>query len=217
VKEISSTGEGGTIPNMHPKRNGFATLFGFAVVAAVVLGACSGVVQPEPVGSQTEAVSPDLVVSQSQLPADFQVVAYQRQDVLGGEEVQFSDLLGQGRPVVLNLWAGLCPPCRLEMPDFEAVNEQLGDQVLFIGLDVGPFTNLGTQEDGQALVRELGITYPIGTTSDADVVKDYELIGMPTTYFISPTGEVVQQWTGLLTEDKLVELVEELIQASADS
>jgi thiol-disulfide isomerase/thioredoxin len=136
---------------------------------------------------------------------------------LGGEEVQFSDLLGQGRPVVLNLWAGLCPPCRLEMPDFEAVNEQLGDQVLFIGLDVGPFTNLGTQEDGQALVRELGITYPIGTTSDADVVKDYELIGMPTTYFISPTGEVVQQWTGLLTEDKLVELVEELIQASADS
>lgn len=202
---------------MHPKRNRFAILFGFAVVAAVVLGACSSAVQPEPVGSQTESVSPEQAVSQSQLPADFQVVAYQRQDVLGGEEVQFSDLLGQGRPVVLNLWAGLCPPCRLEMPDFEAVNEQLGDHVLFIGLDVGPFTNLGTQEDGQALVRELGITYPIGTTSDADVVKDYKLIGMPTTYFISPTGEVVQQWTGLLTEDKLVELVEELIQASADS
>jgi hypothetical protein len=101
------------------------------------------------------------------------------------------------------------------MPDFEAASEQLGDQVLFLGLDVGPFTNLGTSEDGQALTQELGVAYPVGTTSDSEVVKDYKLIGMPTTYFVSPSGEIVQQWTGLLTEDKLVELVEELLERSA--
>jgi thiol-disulfide isomerase/thioredoxin len=202
---------------MNPTRYRFGILFGFAVIAAVLLAACGSAAQPEPDLSQAEAVSPEPAVIDNQLRADFQIVAYQGQDVLGGEEVQFSDLLGQGKPVVLNLWAGLCPPCRLEMPDFEAVNKELGDQVVFFGLDVGPFTKLGSREDGQALIRELGVTYPVGTTSDADVVKDYKLIGMPTTYFISPNGEIVQQWTGLLTEEKLVELVEDLIKESAGS
>lgn len=202
---------------MNSKRKRFATLLGFAVVTAVVLAACSSAGQHDLGGSQTGVVPRVQGETASLLPADFSVVAYQGQEVLGGEEVQFSDLLGQGKPVVLNLWAGLCPPCRLEMPDFEAAHEELGDQVLFLGLDVGPLTNLGTQDDGLALVQELGVTYPVGTTSNADVVKEYQLIGMPTTYFISPKGEIVQQWTGVLTADKLVELVEELIQDSAGS
>jgi hypothetical protein len=62
------------------------------------------------------------------------------------------------------------------MPDFEAANEKLGDQLVFVGLDVGPFTNLGSSEDGRTLVQELGVTYPVGTTPDGDIVKDYKLI-----------------------------------------
>ena len=199
---------------MNPGRKRFMTVFGVSIVAAFVLAACGGATQPQVDQSAAGAASGQAKAG-SQLPADFPIVAYQGQDVLGGEEIQFSDLLGQGKPVVLNLWAGLCPPCRLEMPDFEAVNHELGDRVVLVGLDVGPFTNLGTSEDGKALIQELGITYPVGTTPEADVVKEYKLIGMPTTYFIAPSGEIVQQWTGLLTEDKLSELVEELLQSSA--
>ena len=119
--------------------------------------------------------------------------------------------------MVLNLWAGLCPACRLEMPDLQTVSEEFSDEIVLFGLDVGPFTNLGTSEDGQRLVQELGVSYPIGTTADADVVRAYELIGMPTTYFITPSGEIIRQWTGLLTEDKLTELIRELLEASANS
>ena len=208
--------EGGTSPSMHPKRTGFATFFGVAIVAAVVLAACGSAAQPNPDTVPSGAASGP-ANAENLLPADFQISAYQGEDVLGGQVVQFSDLLAQGKPVVLNLWAGLCPPCRLEMPDFEAVSNELGDQVVFVGLDVGPFTNLGTSEDGKALIQELGITYPVGTTPNADVVKEYNLIGMPTTYLISPTGEIVQQWTGLLTEEKLTELVKDLIESSAGS
>lgn len=194
----------------------FVKFLGVAAVAAVVLAACGSAVQqqPEPVPSSS-ASGP--LVADNLLTSDFQISVYQGQDVLGGQDVRFSDLLGQGKPVVLNLWAGLCPPCRLEMPDFEAVHNDLGDQAVFVGLDVGPFTNLGTSEDGKSLIQELGVTYPVGTTPDADVVKKYNLIGMPTTYFIAPSGEIVQQWTGLLTEDKLAELVKDLLQASAGS
>ncbi|MGD9049619.1 MAG: TlpA disulfide reductase family protein, partial [Anaerolineae bacterium] len=142
---------------------------------------------------------------------------YAGQEILGGQEVQFSDLLYQDKPVVLNLWAGLCPPCRLEMPEFQRVSDQFGDDILLFGLDVGPFTNLGTSEQGQALVQELGITYPTGTTGNPDLVQNYQILGMPTTYFVTPDGEIVRTWTGLLTEDKLAELVEELIDISAGS
>jgi len=209
---------------MNDRHRRFAAFFGVAVVAAIVLTTCGSAVQSDSGATPpdtADVASADPAAStanaDSQLPADFRIVAYQGEDVLGGQEVQFGDLVAQGKPVVLNLWAGLCPPCRLEMPDFEAASQALGDQVLFLGLDVGPFTSLGTSEDGKQLVQDLGVTYPIGTTPDADVVRDYGLLGMPTTYFITPDGEIVEQWTGLLTEEKLTELVEDLLVSSAGS
>jgi len=202
--------------NGRGKRN--STLFAVAIVVTVVLAACGGAIQSNSDASQTAgAVLADTAGTESQLPADFQIAVYQGQEIVGGQEVLFSELLGQGKPVVLNLWAGLCPPCRLEMPDFQEVSDQFGDEVVLFGLDVGPFTNLGSREDGQSLVQELGVTYPVGTTDEADVVRAYGLIGMPTTYFITPDGEIVQQWTGLLTSEKLSKLVEELLEASGGS
>jgi cytochrome c biogenesis protein CcmG/thiol:disulfide interchange protein DsbE len=103
------------------------------------------------------------------------------------------------------------------MPEFQEVYEAFEDDILLLGLDVGPFTNLGTSEDGQALVRELGITYPTGTTNNGGIVTDYQILGMPTTFFVTPDGEITRRWTGVLTEEKLAELVEELIEASAGS
>lgn len=181
-------------------------------VGVLVLAACGSAVQSNP-----DAALQNASRAGSAIPADFQIAVYHGNSVVGGEEVRFSELLGQGKPVVLNLWAGLCPPCRLEMPDLQAVSEEFSDEIVLFGLDVGPFTNLGTSEDGQRLIHELGVSYPVGTTFDADVVRAYELIGMPTTYFITPDGEIIRQCTGLLTEDKLAELVQELLEASAGS
>ncbi len=149
-----------------------------------------------------------------ELAADFQITLYQGQDVLGRQEVQFADLLGQEKPVILNFWAGLCPPCRVEMPDFQEVYAEYGEEVLLVGVDVGAFTGLGAHEDALALLEEVGATYPAGTTPDAVVVRDYQVIGMPTTVFIKPNGEIFEKWTGLLTRDKLVELTQALIEAS---
>lgn len=148
------------------------------------------------------------------LAADFEITVYQGSDRLGGETVQFSELLAQGVPVVLNFWAGLCPPCRVEMPDLQQVYEDFDSQFLLIGVDVGPFTALGTREDGQALLADLGVSYPAGTTFEAQVLTDYNVLGMPSTAFVTPDGEIVRTWTGLLNRAKLTELVEELLAAS---
>jgi thiol-disulfide isomerase/thioredoxin len=178
--------------------------------------------KPTPGGSASPAAPAEqsksataVRIAAVKLPEDFQVQLYQGQEVLGGKDIQFSQLFAQGQPVVLNFFAGLCPPCRAEMPDFQAVSVQYQGRVLLFGLDIGPFVQLGSRKDGEALVKELRVTYPTGTTFDGKVVRAYQVLGMPTTVFLTPDGKVFRTWTGILTRAKMVELFEQLLKASA--
>ena len=180
------------------------------LVAGLLLAACSAVAQ-EDSGASANASGVDSTVH----AADFDILLYNKTALLGeDDETSFSRLLSLDRPIVLNMWAGLCPPCRVEMPDFQQVSDEFGDQILLFGLDVGAFANLGTSQDGRALVEELAITYPTGTTTDPAVVQDYQVLGLPTTYFITADGVIHRRWTGPLTADKLGELVQELLEVN---
>ena len=180
-----------------------------AAAVALALAGCDGQ------SSDGDAAPPGAAEPPAREKApDFAFVAYQGEAALGGKELTFSSVLRQGKPVVLNFWAGLCPPCRLEMPEMQEVYDEYHDRILLLGVDIGPFAGLGSREDGQALLRELKITYPSGTTFDAGVPQAYKLIGMPMTVFITPDGAIIKRWTGLLTKAKLIELVQELLAAS---
>ena len=128
-----------------------------------------------------------LAAAAADLPrvGDFEIVAYQTGPGLTGERMQFSAVLDQGLPVVLNFWAGLCPPCRAEMPEFQEVYDEYRDRIVMLGIDLGPFTGLGSSDQGRALLNELGVSYPAGTTEDADVVARFQVLGMPTTLFVT--------------------------------
>ena len=182
-----------------PKR---ALLAVAAMAALLALAACTGGDEP---------AAPDASGSVALEVPDIEISAYQGQDALGGETASLSAVLGQGKPIVLNFWAALCPPCRAEMPEFERVHEERSDEVVILGIDIGPQQFLGTREEGEALLTELGVTYPAGTTFDDTVVRGFEILGMPTTFFIATDGTVVRKWSGLLDEDKLNELVDELV------
>ncbi len=180
-----------------------------AALAILAFAACGGRTQ-----SSNPATAIDLNQGSGRTALDFQITVYQGADVLGGQEIKFSELVARGKPVVLNFWAGLCPPCRAELPDLERLHDQYEGRVVLFGLDVGPFVGLGSREDGKALLKELNITFPAGTTFDSRVVRDYEVLGMPTTVFIAPDGRIVKTWPGLLTWDKMVKLTDELLKAS---
>ena len=90
--------------------------------------------------------------------SEFRIVAYQGDDQLGGHDTQFSRVTRQGKPVVLNFFAGQCPPCRAEMPGFQRVADEFQGKAIFVGVDVGPYVQLGSHQDAQNLLRELHIS-----------------------------------------------------------
>ena len=178
------------------KRNKLRFLIPLALVFAVAAVACSS-------SGGGSSGSGDLA-------PNFTVTMFQGQDVVGGQEVNFHDLVGQ-KPIVLNFWAGLCPPCRAEMPDLQVFNEKFKDRALLLGIDIGQFTGLGSQQDAKDLLEELGVTYPTGFTTEGGVISDYKVLGMPTTVFIDAQGKIFNKWTGALNLDVLEEKTLEML------
>ena len=143
--------------------------------------------------------------------SDFDVEVYQGQDVLGGSNIRFSDLLAQGKPVVLNFWAGDCPPCQFEMPAMQRVYDRHSDDVIYLGLDVGIYSGLGTRQSAISLLQALNITYPAGIPPDGGPMIDYSITSMPTTVFFDSRGQIFQRWAGTISERQLEDIVNEML------
>ncbi len=183
------------------------------VSVVVALTAIIGIIlfRPGAVQRPSGAASPPSL----RLAPDIEITMYQGQGEVGGKKIALSDLWEKKRqPVVLNFWAGLCPPCRAEMPDFQRLYEQPNRKFALIGVDIGPFIDLGSRDDARALLRELKITYPAGTTFDIGPVRTYEILGMPTTVFITADGRIWRKHTGLLTFNQVKALTDELTRVS---
>ena len=166
----------------------------------LVLAACGG--------GAGDSVS-DAASAGNGLAPDFSISLYQGSAELGAETVNFSDL--RGKPVVLNFWAGLCPPCRAEMPDLQEFYTEFKGRATLIGVDVGQFTGLGNQDAARSLLSELSITYPAGFTTDATVMRGYKVLSMPTTVFVDSSGAIFRTWGGVLNREKLAEITNEML------
>jgi len=130
---------------------------------------------------------------------------------LSNDEIDFEALLARGKPLLVNVWAGACPPCQWEMADFQATHTKYADKVTFFGIEVGTLTNLGTVEDAETLLDRAGVTYLTGHTTDLQFLIDFRITGVPSTFFISPSGAIRQKWTGLLTPERLEAMLIDLL------
>jgi thiol-disulfide isomerase/thioredoxin len=215
MAESESNGGMSTAPASNPDRHRRWTVWwivglGGVMAAAMVVAVVASVTRGDSGTTPLERTAAGLADAGPEGPApDFSLTLYQGQDKLGATTLDFSQL--QGRPVILNFWGGLCPPCRAEMPDLQQFYDESSDKVLLLGIDVGQFTGLGNREDAQDLLQELGITYPAGFTDDGSIMRKYEVLGMPTTVFIDSNGEVFRNWTGALDQDTLEKITDEML------
>lgn len=192
-----------------PNRPRMALIAALALVGVLLITACGGAsteAPPQPAadgptrGAKVNLELPDVLLS-----------TYQGEDVLGGTDIYLSDVVGLGKPVLLNFWAALCGPCRAEMPDIQRVFDERSHEVTIVGVDIGPQQFLGSREESKELLEELQLTYPVGTTFDDKVVRNFEIVGMPTTFFINADGSLMRSWSGLLNKEKFNEFVDDLV------
>ena len=143
---------------------------------------------------------------------DFDLYLYSGADEIGADVMNFEDFMAsEYRPVVLNFWAGACPPCRAEMPILENAWREYSEEVMFIGVDIGPYVGLGSYFQGKSLVNEFGITYVTGNTGNRQVVTDWRLTSMPSTFFIEPDGRIHNFVIGSISSSRLSTKIQELI------
>ncbi len=109
---------------------------------------------------------------------------------LDGETVRLSDF--RGKTVVLNFWASWCPPCREEMPEFQELWDERGeegaDDLVMLALD---FLVQDTATDARNFIEGNGFTFPVLLdTTDGAVADRYRVRGLPATFFIDGEGVV---------------------------
>ena len=122
------------------------------------------------------------------------------------EEIR--DLLASSeRPVVLNVWASWCTPCRSEAPLLRAAAAESGDRVRFIGIDVRD-----DQQGARGFIAEFGLDgFEHFFDRNGAVPADLGGFGVPQTYFFAPGGTLVAAHPGVIDERTLALQIDELL------
>jgi thiol-disulfide isomerase/thioredoxin len=130
-------------------------------------------------------------------------------ETIEGQTVTLSNLRGQ--PVIINFWASWCPPCRAEMPAFQAIYEEYQGRISLLSVNTAYQDNLN---DALALLVEKGATFPVLLDADGAVSRLYAIISLPTTFFIGADGVIAEVVVGgPMTEAGLRARIESLLEA----
>lgn len=121
----------------------------------------------------------------------------------GGDAVDLSTLRG---PMVINLWASWCGPCRAEMPILQDFHEHHGDRVPVLGIGWQDVQAVAAME----LVVSAGVTYPLlaDPNSSLDSVDGLPIRGLPGIVLLDSGGQVAyRNLEEIESEQQLVDLV----------
>lgn len=109
----------------------------------------------------------------------------------GGGTLNLAELRGRG--VMINFFASWCAPCRAEAHDLEAMYQEYRSRgVTFLGVDI----QQDDWDDASDFLAKFGITYPAVRDIDGQIARKYQLVGLPTTYFIDKNGIVRAKYIG---------------------
>lgn len=126
---------------------------------------------------------------------------------LAGEHATTADHAGQ--IIVVNVWGSWCAPCRKEAPELVQAAKELGDEVVFFGL------NTREQDTAPALAfeRSFGIEYDSIFDPDGKLLLGFGQLppaAIPSTVVIDAEGRVAARVLGAIDAKTLLGIVDEI-------
>ena len=158
--------------------------------AAVLLG---GAFRPQPSAAQgtprplTGAPAPALTVSTWE-----------------GEPVTLESL--KGKAIMLNFWASWCGPCRMEMPEIERLAADLPSGTALLTVNVT--AQESSPESVRAFLERSGYTFPVALDPHARGETAYQVLSLPTSFFISPDGVITARINGPLSHRAMLDYLQ---------
>ncbi|MDP9331485.1 MAG: TlpA family protein disulfide reductase [Actinomycetota bacterium] len=127
---------------------------------------------------------------------------------------KFQQLLAElrGTPVVVNIWASWCGPCRDEAPILAQAGRTYGHRVQFLGVDIIDTTGAAT-----AFEQEFHIPYPSVFDPSGHIRDSFGFIGQPDTIFFGADGSRTVTLSGPLDQHVLSTNISRLLEISSSS
>ncbi|MHA6253226.1 thiol-disulfide oxidoreductase ResA [Oceanobacillus sp. CAU 1775] len=126
---------------------------------------------------------------------DFQLTQINKHNE--AETIQLKELRGKG--IMLNFWATWCKPCEREMPYMQELYpkyKEKGIEIVAISLD-------STELVVDRFIEKYDLTFPIPHDKYGEIRDLYKVGPLPSTFFISPEGEIVEYVSGELSLERL--------------
>lgn len=162
------------------------------------------VLEEEPVYTETQEEAQETEPTVVEAP-DFTVLNDE------GAEVHLSDYAGM--PVVINFWATWCGPCKSELPAFEAMYAEYGEDMVFLMVNVTDGAR-DTIDGAKAFIEENSYTFPVYFDTTLSAAQTYGAYSIPLTVFVLADGTLAGGYRGAISEDLLKEAIEITLAAS---
>lgn len=111
----------------------------------------------------------------------------------------------RGTPVVVNVWASWCAPCRVEMPLLDRAADEYAGRVSFLGL-----ASRDSRAGATGFLDELDVSYPNVFDADGEVRRALGVRGFPTTFIFDSDGQLLEAVVGGITEQRLAAQLQDL-------
>lgn len=126
---------------------------------------------------------------------------------LNGETIRLSQCVG--KKVILNFWATWCTQCKAEMPHLQSFYERYKDQ----GVEIVA-VNVTDQDKGKNAVakiaEEYGLSFDILLDEEGYAGMNYQIISLPTSFFIDEEGQIMEAIAGPMDEDLMEDLINQI-------
>lgn len=141
---------------------------------------------------------PDYAKALAGAPVPLAALYKEGNELLPGGTDAFEERIAglEGYPIVVNVWASWCGPCRFEFPTLQKLSAAYGKRVAFLGVDTQD-----SDDAAKTFLEEAPVPYPSYTDPDQGITEAIGATrGLPDTAFYDRGGDLCFLKQGPYTE-----------------